>query len=123
MAECLFRAGVTRGGPPSDPNGPFPASPDFGNLQVSHPDHFYGYDAHLFDEVFYHVILKTWVPADGAGSATYRFTHVEPLLTLRPGDFLVFQGAGDGVLGGDAEMQVVLGYTIGADVTRVVVRS
>jgi hypothetical protein len=120
FAECLFRAGVTRGAPPNlDPRVyAFPQSSDFGDVLVSHPENFYGYEHILLQDVFYHVILKTWVPRDGTASATSRFTHVEPQLQLSQGDFLVFQGGGDGILGGDAEMQVVLGYALPS--TRVV---
>ncbi len=124
LAECLFRAGVTRGTAPNlDPAVyPFPQSPDFGDVQASHPENFYGYDHIVLQDVFYQVILKSWVPLDGTASATSRFTHVEPRLKLNAGDYLVFQGGGDGVLGGDVEMQVVLGYTVGSGRTRPVAR-
>jgi len=125
FVEALCSAGVTRGGPPNlDPAvETFPRTVNFGEPNVTHHETLYSYSGAVFEDVFYNVILKTWVPLGGAGSATYRNVRVDPLLDLNAGDCLVFQMAGDGVVPGDLEMQIVLGYTIGGDRTRVVTRS
>jgi hypothetical protein len=123
FVEALCSAGVSRGAPPNlDPAvETFARTQDFGDPHVTHPETLYGYSGAVFQDVFCVVILKTWIPADGAGSATYRNVSVNPSLDLNVGDFLVCLMGGDGVMPGDLEMQVVLGYTVGA-LPRVVTR-
>jgi len=118
FAEVLCRAGVSRGAPPSFSGPPedfilFPASSDFGAVQVHNPNNLtLGYDTALLQDAFYQVILKSWVPLDGTASSTSRNAHVEPNLVLSMSDFLVFHMNHAGVPG-DAEMQVTMSYLLG----------
>jgi len=106
FAEVLCRIFVARGGPSAQAS---PASGLFGNLQVRNPNGLrVGFDPNVIQDLFYQVILKTWVPVDGTASAASRNVRLEPLLSLSAGDFLIFHMDHLGVPG-DVEMQVVLG--------------
>jgi len=61
--------------------------------------------------IFYSVILKTWVTSDGTASSTNRHVRVAPSVNLNAGDFLVFNMSHAGVPG-DCEMQVVFEYAL-----------
>ena len=117
FAEVLCRAGASRGARPSFYGPPedlivFPASPDFGAVQVRNPNNLsVVFDPDLLQDAFYQVILKSWVPVNGTASSISRNSHVEADLTLSTGDFLVFHMAHDGV-SGDAEMQVTMSYVL-----------
>jgi hypothetical protein len=117
FAEVLCRAGVSRGARPSFSGPPqdsivFPASQDFGAVQVHNPNNLsLGFDGVLLQDAFYQVILKSWVPVNGTASSTSRNAHVAPDLVLSTGDFLVFHMAHGGVPG-DAEMQVTMSYVL-----------
>ncbi len=118
FAEVLCRAAVSPGERPKfyhgDPGASFvsPRSHDFSKTHIHNPNHLnVGDDGYLLQNIFYSVILKTWVPASGAGSSTSRHTSAAPSLVLNVGDFLVFNMSHAGVPG-DAEMQVVLQYTV-----------
>ena len=117
FAEVLCRAAVSHGAPKfvhGDPGAAFVSqqSVSFGEVQIYNPNHLdVGADGFVLQDVFYHVILKTWVPTDGTASATSRHVSATPLLTVQAGDYLVFHMNHAGVPG-DAEMQVVLGYTL-----------
>jgi hypothetical protein len=117
FAEVLCRAAVSRGaakfvqGDPAAPLVPT-ESPHFGKVQIYNPNNLgVGADGFLLQDVFYHVILKTWVPAEGTASATSRHVSAAPLLSLQADDYLAFHMDHAGVPG-DAEMQVVLNYTL-----------
>jgi hypothetical protein len=69
------------------------------------------FDGVVLQNIFYSVILKTWVPADGTASGTSRHVAVAPSWKLAAGDFLVFHMNHAGTPG-DCEMQVVLQYTV-----------
>jgi hypothetical protein len=106
FAEVLCRIRAARGGPSAQAS---PASGLFGSLQVWNPNGLHvGFDPEVIQDLFFQVILKTWVPADGTASATSRNVRLEPLLSLNAGDFLIFHMDHLGVPG-DVEMQVVLG--------------
>lgn len=117
FAEVLCTAGISRGAPPAFSSGPqgYPAGPisaDFGNFQVSNPNNLnVGFNAGVGQDILYECILKTWVPLDGTASATSRNIYLQPFVVLNPGDFLFFHMDHGGVQG-DAEMQMVLGYTL-----------
>lgn len=117
FAEILCRAAISRGVPQfaqGDSGAPFvsPQSPNFGKVQVYNPNNLNVVDdGFLLQEVLYNIILKTWVPAEGAGSSTFRHVSTAPLLRLNADDFLVFHMNHAGVPG-DAEMQVVLNYSL-----------
>jgi len=119
FSEVLCLGGVLRGSGPNFSDFVFNSnvSSDFGEVLPRNPQNLFGFDHVLFQDVFYSVILKTWVPRDGTGSATYRNTHTEPRLNLAAGDYLVFTMGGDGPAA-DVEMQIVLGYSLPS--TRVV---
>jgi hypothetical protein len=117
FAEVLCYAGVSRQALPSlDSSGKpdyisFPSSSDFGSVTLSNPNNLgMVYDGTLSQDKFVSVILKTWVPTDGAASATARNVTAYPALTLNPGDYLAFHMDHAGV-SVDAEMQVVINYT------------
>jgi hypothetical protein len=116
FAEVLCTAMVSRGRSPTFSTGPQAyneplPSPHFGTVRLVNPNKLTGpYNTRLGQDSFLAVILKSWVPADGAGSHTARHVHTTPSLTLHAGDYLVFHMDHAGVPG-DAEMQVVLGYT------------
>jgi hypothetical protein len=118
FTEVLCRAAVSRGGIPKfyhgDPGASFvsPQSPNFSKTHKHNPNHLnVGDDGYLLQDVFYSVILKTWVPATGSGSSPFRHVSAAPALVLNAGDYLVFNMSHAGVPG-DAEMQVVLQYTL-----------
>jgi hypothetical protein len=118
FTEVLCRAAVSPGGRPKfykgDPGASFesPQSPNFGTTHIHNPNNLnVGDDGYLLQNVFYSVILKTFVPADGAASSTSRHVSMARSLALNSGDYLVFNMSHAGVPG-DAEMQVVLQYTL-----------
>jgi hypothetical protein len=118
FAEVLCRSAVSPGAPPkfypNDPGASFvsPQSPNFSKTHIHNPNHLnVGDDGYLLQNIFYSVILKTWVPATGAGSSTYRHVSASPTLLLSAGDYLVFNLSHAGVPG-DCEMQVALQYTL-----------
>jgi len=118
FAEILCRAAVSRGERPKfqqgDPGASFvsPQSPNFSKTHIYNPNKLnVGDDGYLLQNIFFSVILKTWVPKSGTGSSTSRHVSATPSLVLKAGDFLVFNMSHAGV-SGDAEMQVVLQYTL-----------
>jgi hypothetical protein len=118
FTEVLCRAAVSSGGPPkfyaNDPGASFvsPQSPNFGTVKVHNPNKLnVGNDGYLLQNIFYSVILKTWVTADGTASSTYRHVHITPGLVLNAGDYLVFNMSHAGV-SGDCEMQVAFQYLL-----------
>jgi hypothetical protein len=117
FAEVLCVGGVSRQSSPAFNNVPpayvnFPASSNFGNVSTDNPNGLSVImDGNMLQDQFLAVILKTWVPTDGAGSATARHVVVSPSLTLDPGDNLVFHMDHVGI-SLDCEMQVVLTYSL-----------
>jgi hypothetical protein len=112
----LCMGGVSRGAKPTFSPPPqayinFPADPHFGQLAVHNPNKLNNGIGGVVSDLFYTVILKTWVPADGTASSTYRHVAVTPNLVLSKGDFLVFHMDHAGV-GGDVEMQTAFQYTL-----------
>ena len=118
FAEILCRAAASQGPPKfyqGDPTASFisPASPNFGKVEAYNPNNLnLGYDGVVLQYIFYSVILKTWVPENGAGSSTSRHVNTRPQARLNADDYLVFNMNHAGVPG-DCEMQVVLEYTVG----------
>jgi hypothetical protein len=115
-AEVLCQGRVSRGGPPTFSGAagylPYPASSDFGQVSWYNPAglQLIGNGSHSQD-LFYSVILKAFVPADGTASSTHRQVFGQPALQLNAGDYLAFHMDHAGV-SVDCEMQVVLGYTL-----------
>jgi len=118
FAEVLCRGAVSRGSSPQfyagDPGASFvsPQSPNFGKTHIHNPNGLnVGDDGYLLQDIFLSVILKTWVPKGGTGSSTSRHVSGSRSLLLNAGDYLVFNMSHAGVPG-DAEMQLVLQYTL-----------
>jgi len=118
FAEILCRAAVSRGEHPKfyhgDPGASFvsPQSPNFDKTHIYNPNQLNVVDdGYLLQNIFYSVILKAWVPKNGTASSTSRHVSAKPSLVLNAGDYLVFNMSHAGVPG-DAEMQVVLQYTL-----------
>jgi hypothetical protein len=117
FAEVLCRAAVSHGIPKfvhGDPGAPFvsPESPNFGRVHIYNPNNLNVVnDGFVLQDIFYNVILKTWVPDNGTGSSTSRHFSASPAIDLTADDYLVFHMNHAGVPG-DAEMQVVLEYTL-----------
>lgn len=118
FAEVLCRGAVSRGAPPKfyagDPGASFvsPQSPNFGKTHIHNPNGLnVGDDGYLLQNIFLSVILKTWVPKGGSASSTSRHVSGARSLVLNAGDYLVFNMSHAGVPG-DAEMQLVLQYTL-----------
>jgi hypothetical protein len=117
FTEVLCRAAVTHGVPKfvhGDPGAPFvsPESPNFGRVEVYNPNNLNVVnDGFILQDIFYNMILKTWVPDNGTASATSRHFSSSPGLQLNAEDYLVFHMNHAGVPG-DAEMQIVLEYTL-----------
>jgi hypothetical protein len=118
FAEILCRAAISPGAPPTfykgDPGASFvsPASPNFGKVKVHNPHGLnIGNDGYLLQNVFFSVILKTWVTADGTASSTSRHVRLAQSLALNAGDYLVFNMSHGGV-SGDCEMQVTIEYVL-----------
>ena len=118
FAEVLCRAAVSHGIPKfihGDPGAPFvsPESSNFGHVHIYNPNNLNVVnDGFVLQDIFYNVILKTWVPHNGTASSTSRLFSASPGLPLKSDDYLVFHMNHAGV-SGDAEMQVVLEYTLG----------
>ncbi len=117
FAEILCCGGVSRQAAPSFSNASqvyinFPTSSNFGAVTAENPHNLTLFvEGAMMQDQFLAVILKSWVPSDGAASATSRHVLVYPSLSLTAGDYLVFHMDHYGV-GLDAEMQVVLRYTL-----------
>jgi hypothetical protein len=117
FAEVLCRAAVCPGGPPKfSPTDPptfiSSSSADFGKVRIFNPDGVNVVnDGVLLENVFYSIILKTWVTTDGSSSSASRHIRITPSLILNAGDYLVFNMTHAGVPG-DCEMQVVFQYTL-----------
>lgn len=118
FAEVLCRAAVSPNGKPEfypgDPGASFisPQSPNFSKTHIYNPNKLnVGDDGYLLQNIFFSVILKTWVPKGGTASSTSRHVTAARSLALNAGDYLVFNMSHAGVPG-DAEMQVVLEYTL-----------
>ncbi len=87
------------------------ASKDFGPITVYNPNSLVvACDEAPLQDVFYSVILKSWVPTDKTDSATSRAIFGWPSLMLHIGDYLVFSVDHTGVPG-NVEIQVVLEYS------------
>jgi hypothetical protein len=118
FAEVLCRAAFSRGRPQfvhGDPGASFvsPPSPNFGKVEVHNPNHLnIVFDGVVEQNIFYSVILKSWVPKSGTASSTSRHVNLTPSLNLKADDYLVFNMVHAGVPG-DCEMQVVLNYLVG----------
>jgi hypothetical protein len=116
FVEVLCQARVNRGGAPafSGTAGylPYPTSADFGSISTYNPANLQivGNDA-VSQDLFYSVILKSYVPSDGTASSSHRQVFGQPALQLNAGDYLAFHMDHAGVPV-DCEMQVVLNYTL-----------
>src|SRR5271163_4595593 len=88
FAEVLCQAGVSRGGPPSFETGQHayldpPTSADFGPVTWYNPNSMpMNGDQVVFQDLFYSVILKSWVPIDGTASSASRQVMGQPSLLL-----------------------------------------
>jgi len=117
FAEVLCRAVVSHGVPKfvhGDPGAPFvsPESPNFGRVHIYNPNNLNVVnDGFVLQDIFYNVILKSWVPRSGTASSTSRHFTSSPGLPMTAEDYLVFHMNHAGVPG-DAEMQVVLEYAL-----------
>jgi hypothetical protein len=116
FAEVLCDGGVSRGAKPTFGGPPqayigFPPSSNFGTLTPHNPNRLNVGLGGVVQDLFFNVILKTWVPADGTGGYTSRQVYAQLGLALNKGDYLVFHMDHAGV-GGDVEMQAVLTYTL-----------
>lgn len=116
FAEVLCDGGVSRGKKPIFSDDPqayigFDASSNFGDLTLHNPNKLNVGLGGVVQDLFFNVILKTWVPANGTGGYTSRHVDAQSGLALNPGDYLVFHMDHAGV-GGDVEMQAVLQYTL-----------
>gem|GEM_PF-2002272 len=116
FAEILCDGGVSRGAKPTFNAPPaaylnLPPSANFGELTPHNPNKLNIGLGGVVQDLFFNVILKTWVPTDGTGGYTSRQVHAQPSLALNKGDYLMFHMDHAGV-GGDVEMQAVLQYTL-----------
>jgi hypothetical protein len=116
FAEILCDGGVSRGAKPTFNTSPaaylnLPSSANFGELTPHNPNKLNIGLGGVVQDLFFNVILKTWVPADGTGGYTSRQVYAQPSLALNKGDYLTFHMDHAGV-GGDVEMQAVLQYTV-----------
>jgi hypothetical protein len=116
FAEILCNGGVSRGAKPTFNTSPaaylnLPASANFGQLTQHNPNKLNIGLGGVVQDLFFNVILKTWVPADGTGGYTSRQVYGQPGLALNKGDYLMFHMDHAGV-SGDVEMQAVLQYNV-----------
>ena len=115
-AEVLCQGRVCRGAPPTFTGAaaylPAPGSADFGQVTWYNPNglQLIG-NSTVIQDLFYSVILKTFVPADGTASSTHRQVFGQPSLMLNAGDYLAFHMDHAGVPV-DCELQIVLAYTL-----------
>lgn len=116
FAEILCNGGVSRGARPTFNTSPaaylnLPPSANFGQLTPHNPNKLNVGLGGVVQDLFFNVILKTWVPADGTGGYTSRQVYGQPALALNKGDYLMFHMDHAGV-SGDVEMQAVLQYNV-----------
>lgn len=116
FAEVLCDGGVSRGAKPIFSDNPqayigFTPSSNFGTLTAHNPNRLNVGLGGVVQDLFFNVILKTWVSTDGTGGYTSRQVYAQPGLALNKGDYLVFHMDHAGV-GGDVEMQAVMIYTL-----------
>jgi hypothetical protein len=118
FAQVLCQGWVSRGAMPTFGNdggnaaSARQASKDFGAITIYNPNNLVlTCDGAPLQDVFYSAILKTWVPADRADSATSRAVSGRLSLMLHDGDYLVFSIDHAGGVPGDVEMQVAFGYS------------
>lgn len=116
FAEVLCDGGVSRGAKPTFSDNAqayigFAPSSNFGAMTPHNPNRLNVGLGGVVQDLFFNVILKTWVPADGTGGYTSRQVYAVPGLALNKGDYLVFHMDHAGV-GGDVEMQAVMIYTL-----------
>jgi hypothetical protein len=116
FAEILCNGGVSRGAKPTFNTSPaaylnLPPSANFGQLTQHNPNKLNIGLGGVVQDLFFNVILKTWVPADGTGGYTSRQVYGQPALALNKGDYLMFHMDHAGV-SGDVEMQAVLQYNV-----------
>jgi len=116
--SVLCAAYASRGGVPTFNNTgghayvTNPASSNFGSVTLYNPNGLsVSYNSSLAQDQLYAVSLKTWVPSTGSAAATSRQVLANPSLSLSVGDYVVFHIDHEGVPG-DAEMQVVLEYSL-----------
>jgi hypothetical protein len=116
--EILCTGSVSRGAPPKFANAAGPAyipwvkSSDFGSVSAANPNKVWcNFNDTLAQDLFYSVILKAWVPSDGAASSTARHVRAEPSILLNKGDYVAFHMDHMGVPC-NGEMQVVLNYRL-----------
>jgi hypothetical protein len=115
-AQARCRAWVSRGQAPgfggvqASAAGASPPSASFGAIEYFNPAKLtVAGDAAPLQDVFYSVVLRSWVPRDGTTSQAARVVSTRPSVTLHVGDFLVFGIDHQGVPG-DVGVQAVLGF-------------
>ncbi len=118
FSEVLCQGAISRGGPPAFGASVGPAfiptvtATDFGPVTLFNPNKLnLVFDSNLYQDKFYSVILKSWVPDNGAASSASRHVQASPSLSINSGDYLIFHIDHAGV-SCDAEMQVVLAYSV-----------
>ena len=118
FAEVLCTGGVSRQTAPAFSNSAghvfmnLPASANFGAVTAENPNNLtLYYNQSLSQDQFLALTLKTWVPGEGTASATSRQFLAYPSISIHAGDYIVFHMDHQGVAL-DAEMQVVLGYSL-----------
>jgi len=116
LATVSFFGGVSRGGPPSFNSGggfSLPSSTDFGSIADYNPNNTtITFNGALAQSELLAVVLKSWVPTTGAGSAAYRHVTAQPALAINAGDYFAFSISGGGPVPLDAEIQVIIAYTV-----------
>jgi hypothetical protein len=119
VAEVLCGGSVSRGGPPAFNAGAQSYSVSAPSANFGSTNTYKGNSSLVIDvppnvaqDGFCAVILKTWLPIDGAASATSRQYLANPSLALNQNDYLVFHMDHSGCGPGDVEMQIVLQYTL-----------
>ena len=109
-ARLLCKVGVVRGAAPQFNGSGFqsPPSEDFGSLRIDNPNNLTVVaDSNPFLNIFCATVLKTWVPQLPTACVSARQVRSDRGLSLRAGDYLVFQLNHAGVPG-DGQMNVIL---------------
>uniref|UniRef100_UPI0025C0AE62 hypothetical protein n=1 Tax=Caldivirga sp. TaxID=2080243 RepID=UPI0025C0AE62 len=90
-----------------------PQSPAFTPITIINPNNLQTVaDAYPEEGFIIRLILKSWVPSNGAASSVQRHVTVYPGIKVKSGEYIVFHMDHAGVGPLDCEIQATIGYNL-----------